>query len=76
MRTGLSACKVRADIAELTIGHVKTGMVAVYDQHSFEDEQREAVIAWEDRLAAIVEGSKIGRESQSVAHLQGKLTNA
>jgi integrase len=76
MRTGLSACKVRPDIAELTIGHVKTGMVAVYDQHSFEDEQREAVIAWENRLAAIVEGSKIGRESQSVAHLQGKLNNA
>jgi hypothetical protein len=76
MRTGLSACKVRADIAELTIGHVKTGMVAVYYQHSFGDEQREAVIAWENRLAAIVEGPKIGLEAESLVHLQRKLTNA
>jgi integrase len=76
MRTGLSACKVRPDIAELTIGHVKTGMVAVYDQHSFEDEQREAVIAWENRLAAIAEGRRIGLESANVVHLQKKLNNA
>jgi len=54
MRTGLSACKVRPDIAELTIGHVKTGMVAVYDQHGFEAERRDALMAWERRLMAIV----------------------
>lgn len=56
MRTGLSACGVRADIAELTIGHVKTGIVAVYDQHGFEAERRAALEAWESRLLAIVAG--------------------
>lgn len=56
MRTGLSACKVRPDISELTIGHVKTGMVAVYDQHGFESERREALTTWERRLMAIVAG--------------------
>jgi integrase len=56
MRTGLSACKVRPDISELTIGHTKRGIVAVYDQHAFDDERRRALEAWESRLTAIVEG--------------------
>jgi integrase len=56
MRTGLSACKVRPDIAELTIGHTKRGIVAVYDQHGFEAERRAAVEAWERRLTAIIDG--------------------
>ncbi|WP_109464855.1 tyrosine-type recombinase/integrase [Albibacillus kandeliae] len=50
MRTGLSACKVRPDIAELAIGHVKTGIVAVYDQYAFEEECAEALTRWEARL--------------------------
>ena len=46
MRTGLSAYNVRPDIAELTIGHVKTGIVAVYGQHGFDHERREAMMVW------------------------------
>ncbi|AXI46310.1 integrase [Sulfitobacter sp. SK012] len=76
MRTGLSACKVRPDIAELTIGHVKTGMVAVYDQHSFEDEQREALIVWENRLFGVVEGRGLALEPKNVVLLREKRTNA
>lgn len=56
MRTGLSACRVRPDIAEMTIGHVKTGIIAVYDQHGFEAERRAALEAWEARLQSIVAG--------------------
>jgi integrase len=56
MRTGLSACKVRPDIAELTIGHTKRGIVAVYDQHAFDDERRAALGAWESRLSWIIAG--------------------
>lgn len=56
MRTGLSACRVRPDIAELTIGHTKRGIVAVYDQHGFDDERRAAMEAWEARLLRIVAG--------------------
>lgn len=56
MRTGLSACKVRPDIAELTIGHTKRGIVAVYDQHGFEAERRAALEAWDRRLLAIIAG--------------------
>lgn len=56
MRTGLSACRVRPDIAELTIGHTKRGIVAVYDQHGFDEERRAAMEAWEARLMRIVAG--------------------
>jgi integrase len=56
MRTGLSAAKIRPDIAELSIGHTKRGIVAVYDQHGFADERRSALEAWERRLVAIIAG--------------------
>ena len=50
MRNGLSACRVQPHIAELAIGHVKTGIIAVYDQHQFEPEIQVAFEAWERRL--------------------------
>ncbi|WP_136644662.1 site-specific integrase [Tabrizicola sp. YIM 78059] len=56
MRTGLSACRVRPDIAEMTIGHAKRGITAVYDLHGFEAERRAALEAWEARLLAIIAG--------------------
>lgn len=56
MRTGLSACRIRPDIAEIAIGHVIGGIRGTYDQHSFEDEIRTAHEAWERRLNAIIDG--------------------
>lgn len=76
MRTGLSACGIRPDIAELTIGHVKTGMVAVYDQHGFEDERRAALKAWERRLQAIVEGQGAGSTAENVVSIEEARSNA
>lgn len=72
MRTGLSACKVRPDIAELTIGHTKRGIVAVYDQHAFDDERRAAMLAWEGRLLAIVAGrNPDARRKADVIQIEG-----
>jgi hypothetical protein len=42
MRTGLSACRIRPDIAEMVIGHTKKGIVATYDRHGFEAERKAA----------------------------------
>ena len=56
MRTGLSACRVRPDIAELVIGHTKKGIVATYDRHAFDAERQAALEAWGERLALIVAG--------------------
>jgi integrase len=58
MRTGLSACKIRPDIAELAIGHHKQGNLKVYDQHEYEQEIQFAFEAWERRLLSIVSNTQ------------------
>jgi integrase len=56
MRTELSACKVRPDIAEIVTGHVIPGIRGVYDRHDFKDERQTALEAWDARLSQIVAG--------------------
>lgn len=72
MRTGLSACRVRPDIAELTIGHTKRGIVAVYDQHGFDAERRAALEAWEARLLRIAAGQVADDPRGQVIALEGR----
>lgn len=43
VRTKLARLKVDAVVAELVIGHKQRGIVAVYDQHRYEDEKRQAL---------------------------------
>jgi integrase len=72
MRTGLSACRVRPDIAELTIGHVKGGIIAVYDHHSFDAERQAAWEAWDARLSRIVAGQEPDAvQADNVVMLEG-----
>lgn len=70
MRTGLSACRVRPDIAELTIGHVKGGIIGVYDLYSFDEERQAALEAWDARLNVIVTGQDPDAERDNVVRLE------
>lgn len=54
VRTRLSKLRVNADVAELVIGHTLKGLIAVYDQHAYLDERREALELWEENLRSIV----------------------
>jgi integrase len=56
MRTHLSALPVPDLVRELVIGHTKPGLHKVYDQHQYENEKREALELWADRLQGIVGG--------------------
>lgn len=56
MRTELSACKVRPDIAEIVTGHVIPGIRGVYDRYDFKDERQVSLEAWDARLSLIVAG--------------------
>jgi len=56
MRTELSACKVRPDIAEIVTGHVIPGIRGVYDRHDFKEERQAALEVWDVRLSRIVAG--------------------
>lgn len=72
MRTGLSAAKVRPDIAELVIGHTKKGILATYDRHTHDAERRSALAAWETRLRAILDGrDPDDAEGDNVVNLEG-----
>ena len=53
VRTRLSKL-VTFMVAELIIGHAKSGLARVYDQHEYSEEKRTALAAWAKRLMSIV----------------------
>ena len=53
-------------IAELVIGHTQKGVHKVYDRHTYDDEKRDALIRWDQRLRAIV-GSQAPASSRASA---------
>lgn len=55
-RTGLAAAGIPEHVAELTIGHTRKGIAAVYDLHRYDAEKRKALEAWERRLLRIASG--------------------
>lgn len=56
MRTGLAAAGIPVMVAEVAIGHVKKGIIGVYDAHQYQKEIRTALEAWERRLERIIDG--------------------
>ncbi len=58
MRTGLATLGVPPHIAELCLGHKQRGIAAVYDQHRYEREKRDALEQWTTRLTLIVNPSE------------------
>jgi integrase len=53
LRTGLARIGVRSEIAELAIGHTRSGIEAVYNTHKFEHEIGEALAAWARHVDAL-----------------------
>jgi integrase len=54
VRSHLSALHVSSDVAELALGHGKKGLARVYDQHAYEDELRDALQQWANKLRDMV----------------------
>lgn len=54
VRTRLAEIGVKDVIAERVLGHKLQGLLAVYNQHSYDLEKREALARWETRLAEIL----------------------
>lgn len=67
MRTGLAAAGVSETVAEQTIGHVRTGIAAVYDLHRYDLEKRAALETWERRLLRIASGETSDDNVVSIA---------
>ena len=53
-RTHFSALPVQDLVRELVIAHAKPGLHKVYDLHAYEDEKRECLKLWENRLRGIL----------------------
>jgi integrase len=54
VRSGLSALRVPHNVAEAILAHRPPGIVGTYNLHEYEDEKAEALEAWAQRLATIV----------------------
>ncbi|RAX40738.1 site-specific integrase [Rhizobium tropici] len=54
VRTRLSGLRINSEIAEMVIGHGKTGLRRVYDQHEYEPEMREALERWAAALRQMI----------------------
>jgi integrase len=55
MRTGLGKIGVQPHIAELAINHVKGGVQAIYDRHTYEREIKAALTLWANYVLSVVE---------------------
>ena len=54
-RTGLGKLGVPSHIAELCINHIRSGIEAVYDRHTYQREIGQALALWADHVLAAVE---------------------
>jgi len=54
VRSHLSALQIPDHVAEMVLGHGRTGLQRVYDQHRYQDELRTALTRWAARLRSIV----------------------
>jgi integrase len=54
VRTRLAEIGIPDVIAERVLGHKLQGLFAVYNQHSYDNEKRQAITRWEGRLSEIL----------------------
>jgi len=54
VRSGLSALRIPHNVAEAVLAHRPPSIVGTYNLHEYEDEKAEALEAWAQRLATIV----------------------
>ena len=67
LRTKLAELGVEDVVAERVLGHKLQGMMAVYNQHSYDIEKRQALTMWERRLREILGLSEPSRNVLSFA---------
>jgi hypothetical protein len=62
MVTGMGDLGVRPDVIELCVNHVsgsRAGVAGVYNRSELMAERRAAMLAWSNRVTAIVEGRDV-----------------
>ncbi|MDR5013445.1 site-specific integrase [Aeromonas veronii] len=59
MKTVMSRIGVHPHVSEKVLGHRLAGILAVYDQHDYLDEQRAALEQWAAHIAQCVDGNSL-----------------
>lgn len=57
--SGMTALGISRLVVAKVLNHVETGVTAVYDRHSYDDEKRRALEAWADKLLALIEKGQV-----------------
>jgi hypothetical protein len=69
--TNLAALGIPVHVTEKLLNHVSgttSGIVAVYQRHTYLDEMREAIEAWEARLLSVVKSRKEAKSKSRIVH--------
>jgi integrase len=64
--TGMERLGIRLQVVEALLGHVagsRAGVVGTYQQHTYDDEKREAVEPWAEHIGSVVRGQDDARAS-------------
>jgi integrase len=72
LATGLQKLGVRLEVTEAVLNHVggsRSGIVGIYQRHQYENEKRQALAAWAERLEALIEGREA---TANVVELAGR----
>ena len=59
--TGMERLGIRLQVVEALLGHItgsRAGVVGIYQQHTYDDEKREAVEKWAEHIASLVRGAQ------------------
>jgi integrase len=69
VRSGLSQLRIEFNVAEMILAHRPLAVVSTYDVHSYVVERREALEAWAQRIADIVNPPKPAAPSKVITLL-------
>jgi len=58
-RTHFSALPIQDVVRELVIAHAQQGIRRVYDLHGYQEEKRECLTLWEQRLRGILSPKRL-----------------
>jgi integrase len=58
MRSGLGRLGIPPHVAELSIGHVRGGVEAIYDRYRYQGEIARALTLWADHIRVVVAGGE------------------
>jgi integrase len=59
--TNMSALGFPDETIDAVLNHVKKGVIAIYNRHSYDKEKQQALEAWEHRLKHIVIGGEVAK---------------